>query len=163
MIGERARRKDIREHLLGLIPVYGHYKLEEEIREWDRSVRDEAVLYLETSEKLLISQMEEAVNTRDRTKITLLEKCRSDLHMFREKVQTQAYGYAPRYTPVNVNRKVLEDVLDIDEEIVSDTRMIHGILDAEDPLYDKINSPLENAEELLKKREKLLRTGLLEE
>ena len=163
MIGAKAKRKGIREHLLGLIPVYGHYKLEEEIREWDRSVRDEAISTLESSEKLLVSQMEEAVNTRNRAKITLLEKIRSDLHIFRGKIQTQAYGYAPRYTPVNINRRVLEDVLDLDEEIVSDTRIIHGILDSEEPLYEKISSHLENAEELLKKREKLLRTGLLEE
>ena len=163
MMGDRARRKGLRERLLGLIPVYGHYKLEEEMREWDRSVRDEAVSVLEKSEQFLISHMEEAVNTRDRARITSLESCRSDIHMLREKIKTQAYGYAPRYTPVKVNRSVLEDVLDLDEEIVADTRIIHGILDAGTPDYPKISNHLEKAGELLKKREKLLRTGLLEE
>ena len=163
MIGDRARRKGLREHILELIPVYSHYKLEEEMREWDRSVRDEAVSVLEKSEQFLVSQMEEAVNIRDRARITSLESCRSDLHMLREKIKTQAYGYAPRYTPVKIDRKILEDVLDLDEEIVSDTRIIHGILEAGTPDYAKISSHLENAGGLLKKREKLLRTGLLEE
>jgi len=175
MISEKAKRSGLRKKILGLIPVYGHYKLEEELREWDRSVRDEAVFYLSKGEALLVNMLETAVTTRDRNVITRIEKSRKNLHTVKEKIKTQTYGYFPRFSPIKIDKKVLGSVLDLDEEIVSKSQNIkeklqallnkfeggaekEAILDLQD-----VEGSLQPIDSLLSKRFETLRTAVLEE
>ena len=175
MISEKAKRLGLREKILRFVPVYGHYKLEEELREWDRSIRDEAVFYLSKGENLLVNMLETAVAKRDRDSIARIEKGRKNLHTIKEKIRTQAYGYFPRFSPTKIDKKVLKGVLDLDEEIVSKSKNIHGKLQAllnkfeggteKEAILDfqDIASSLQPIDAMLSKRYKTLRTGVLED
>jgi len=118
------KKSGLKERLLRSIPVLGHYKIEEDIREWDRSIRDEAVHNITLAEDGLMSMLERAVDRRDRDIIAQIERSRKDLHMAKEKVNVAPYGYFPRSSPIKIQEEDLRAMLDIDEEIVDKTRSI---------------------------------------
>jgi hypothetical protein len=85
--------------------VYGAYKVEEELREWDRSVRDEAVLYLTQGEKQLTTLLEHAVTLRDRAMIARIERTRKQAHGVKEQLRTAVAGYFPRFSPIQIREE----------------------------------------------------------
>jgi phosphate uptake regulator len=173
VIGERAKREGFRRKLLGLVPVYGHYRIEEDLREWDRSVREEALSHLKHCEELLIDALDVAVTNRNREAASAIETGREAIHAMGERIRTQAYGYFPRFSPIKVDKRVLGEALDIDEKVVGRAKAL--LRDLEDSLTDFESDPdsppnlrviekgLQPIEELVSRRMRLLRTGVSEE
>ena len=117
-----TQRTRLRDKLLRYIPVYGAYKVEEELREWDRSVRDEAVLYLTRGEAQLTTLLEHAVTRRDRPMIAQIERTRKQAHGLKEQLRTAVAGYFPRFSPIQIREDALREALDLDEHIVQQTQ-----------------------------------------
>jgi len=159
---------------LRLIPVYGAYKVEEELREWDRSVRDETVLHLTRAEESLLSMLEMAVERRDRDTISRIERSRRDIHSIKEKVRTATYGYFPRFSPIKIKEDALKEALNIDEEIVDNVKSISDKVDVlsnkfegseREVLMDleELGVNIKTIRDYLSRRRILLRIGVSEE
>lgn len=169
-----GNRVSIKNKLLRIIPIYGAYKVEEELREWDRSIRDEAILHLKRSEDGILSILEKAVKNRDRDIISQIESARKKLHFVKENVKTATYGYFPRSSPIKIKETELKNALEMDENIVKLTQVIFNkievisnkfegsnkevVMDLEQ-IYPEINE----IQDHLAKRKLLFRKGNLEE
>jgi cobyrinic acid a,c-diamide synthase len=171
MAAERAKRMDLKKRLLGLIPTYGRYKIEEGMREWDRGIRDEAVTYLTKSEEVLNDVLGVAVSKRDREMIAAIEESRRDVHTLKERIKTQAYGYFPRFSEIKINREALGKMLDVDDEILDHASKLSASLEAKrnnlamEESFDpyEVKRALQPIGELVMERERISRTGLVEE
>ncbi len=171
MAAERAKRMNLRGRLLGLIPTFGRYKVEEGIREWDRSIRDEAVTHLTKSEEVLNDFLRVVVSKRDREMIAAIEESRRGVHTLKERIKTQAYGYFPRFSEIKINKGALERMLDVDDEILNQASKLSASLEAKrnnlameesfDPF--EVKRAIQPIGELVMERERLARTGLVEE
>lgn len=170
---KKSVRSGLKDKLLRLIPVYGAYKVEEELREWDRSVRDEAVLHLSGAEENLLTMLESAVSKRDRDMISKIERSRRDIHILKEKIKTSPYGYFPRFSPIKIREDVLKEALDLDEEIVDIAHSLSMKVEAlssrfsgseKEVLMDlnELGKDLQSIQENLGKRNVLLRKGFSE-
>lgn len=171
MAAEHAKRIGLKKRLLGAIPTFGRYKIEEGIREWDRSIRDEAVTHFTKSEETLNYVLGVAVSKRDRKMIAAIEESRRDVHALKERIKTQAYGYFPRFSEIKINRGALERMLDVDDEILNHASKLSSSLEAKrnnlamDESFDQyeVKRALQPIGELVLERERIARTGLVEE
>ena len=165
-------RSGLKDKLLRLIPVYGAYKVEEDLREWDRSIRDEAILHLSKSEESLLTMLEKAVETRARNSISQIEKSRRDIHAVKEKVRTSTYGYFPRLSPIKIKEQALKEALSLDEKIVATAKSLSDKVDVlsnkfegaeKEVLMDlqELKSDIKSIRELHLKRKMLLSKGHL--
>ncbi|MBN1682424.1 hypothetical protein JW865_02600 [Candidatus Bathyarchaeota archaeon] len=170
MVVEKAKRMTLRKRILEFIPGYGHYKIEEELREWDRSVRDEAVKYLTECESSLNNLLKRAVDKRNRELIRSLEDSRKDIHLVKDRIKTQAYSYFPMMSPIKIDKKVLEKIIDIDDSIVQHSEKLYSslktytenLLGEENFNNIEIKRSLQPLDQLLLERERLSRTGFSE-
>ena len=169
-----VNRSSIKSKLLRIIPIYGAYKVEEELREWDRSIRDEAILHLKRSENEILSMLEKAVKKRDRDIISQIESARKKLHNVKENVKTATYGYFPRSSPIKIKEPALRNALEMDENIVKVTQVIFNKIEVlsnkfkgsnKEVIMDlaQINSEINDIQNHLTKRKLLFRKGNLEE
>ena len=115
----RARLGVLKKKIVRAIPVYGHYREEEDLREWDRSIRDECISSLQRTEKQIESMLPLWVAKRDKNKIAVVESLRGNIRSRRETIRTSAYGFWPRLSPIKIDGTVLRAVLDVDESILS--------------------------------------------
>ena len=172
MSSEKVKRKSIRQKILQFVPVIGHYKLEEEIREWDRSIRDESIDVMENCENILDKILESLVNARKRDSIIELEKSRKRVYKLKETIRTQTYGYFPSKSYIKIDRKNLETVFSIDEEI---TKSLRKFLEKLQAIFEKFErgsdtealmdlseglSALNEADNLISKRSNIIRSGV---
>ena len=169
-----VNRSGLKDKLLRLIPVYGAYKVEEELREWDRSVRDEAIMHLTRSEDSLLSMLEKAVQKRDRDMISQIESSRKDIHTVKERVKTSTYGYFPRQSPIKIKEEALKEALDMDEKIVEGAKSISCKVDVLSSRFvgsekevlmdlDELGVSIKSIRGLLLRRNILFRKGSSEE
>lgn len=169
-----TRRTGLRDKLLRYIPVYGAYKVEEELREWDRSVRDEAVLYLTRGEAQLTTLLEHAVTLRDRAMIARIERTRKHAHALKEQIRTAAAGYFPRFSSIQIREDALREALDLDEHIVQQTQTFAAKLAVLAQRFagdetavlldlDELHTELGQIQTQLTHRAVLFRTGSVEE
>lgn len=168
------KRTRLRDKLLRYIPVYGAYKVEEELREWDRSVRDEAVLYLTRGEAQLTALLEHAVTLRDRAMIARIERIRKLTHGVKEQLRTAVAGYFPRFSPIQIREEALREALDLDERIVQQTQTFAAKLAVLAQRFagnetavlldlDGLHTALGQIQTHLTRRAVLFRTGSVEE
>jgi hypothetical protein len=169
-----SNRTSLKNKLIRLIPIYGAYKAEEELREWDRSIRDEAILHLKRSEERIRSMLEKAVKDRDRTLISKVESARKKIHNIKENIKTATYGYFPRSSPIKIKESTLKNALEMDENIV---KLAQGIYNKIEVLSNKFQDKSKEAifdleqiypeirviQDYLTKRKLLFRKGHLEE
>ncbi|MFP3951022.1 MAG: hypothetical protein ACLFVP_02615 [Candidatus Bathyarchaeia archaeon] len=169
---EEAKRVTLKKRLLKLIPVYGSYRIEEDLREWDRVIREEAQENLSYGIQVLINLIESALMRRDRELIEASESLREKIKILRENIKTQGAGYFPRFSPIKIDSKVLEKTIDIDSYIVEKTGSIKNnllaIAENEDPgeLISDLRSvtfQIYDVRDLLEDRRDLIRSGLMEE
>jgi len=169
---EEAKRVTLKKRLLKLIPVYGSYRIEEDLREWDRAIREEAYENLSTGIHALINLIESALMRRDRELIEASESLRERLQLLREETKTQGAGYFPRFSPIKIDGKALERTIDIDSDIVEKTDAIKNklmlISGEEEPemiinSLKGMSSQIYRVRVLLEDRRDLLRSGLVEE
>jgi len=118
------RLNSLKAKIIRLIPGYGHYRIEEDLREWDRAVRDEALLLLKQAEKEVERVFQYYVPGRDMDRIRLLNEGRKDIRSTRETIRTSAYGFWPSFSALKINEKALIAVLDIDEDILTESRKL---------------------------------------
>jgi predicted class III extradiol MEMO1 family dioxygenase len=163
----------LKEKIIRIIPIYGAYKVEEELREWDRSIRDESILYLTESEDNLHVMLQKGVKRRDKETISQIEDTRKRIHSIKEKIKTSTYGYFPRQSPIKIKETTLNTALSIDEQIVNESKAISEKTDilsskftgTEKEILMDLNE-LENIKtinDLLLRRKLLFRRGQLEE
>jgi predicted class III extradiol MEMO1 family dioxygenase len=168
-----VNRSGLREKILRIIPIYGAYKVEEELREWDRSVRDESILYLSESEDHLHVMLEKAVKRRDKETISQIEDVRKKIHSIKERVKTSTYGYFPRQSPIKIKENTLKTALAMDEQIVNESKRMSEKTDilsskftgTEKEILMDLNElgNIKTINDLLLKRKLLFRKGQLEE
>jgi hypothetical protein len=162
----QAKRAGIRERLLRLVPVYGHYRIEEDLREWDRSVRDESVDILTNAETSIARLLSDAANTRDRETLLKFDMLRKELHLLKDKIRISAYGYFPRFGPIKINEQVLKQVLDTDSEIVHKCTILEEHVrnltkeTNEASLKEIVSHWVTPVDDLVTQRSKLVRRGI---
>jgi hypothetical protein len=179
-ISDHAQKRltSLKTKIIRLIPGYGHYRIEEDLREWDRAVRDQALISLKEAEKAVESVFQYYVPSRDLGRIRLLEESRKDIRSTKETIRTSAYGFWPSFSGLKINEKALVNVLDIDESILSESRkladdLLQGakylvsVQSEEDrtakltEFVSAVQEILGNVADLISKRSQLLRTGIL--
>lgn len=169
-----VNRSGIKSKLLRIIPIYGAYKAEEELREWDRSIRDEAILHLKQSEDCILSMLEKAVKDRDREIVSKIESARKKIHTVKENVKSATYGYFPRSSPIKIKESALKNALELDENIVKLAKVVYNKIEVlSDKFQDKSKEVIMDLEQIypeirviqdqLTKRKLLFRKGSLEE
>jgi len=171
-IAEKSKHEGLRQKILRYIPIYGHYKLEEELREWYRSIRDNSLYHLSKTEDLINNMLEVEVSKRDRDSISKIEKSRRNIHIIKERIKTQTYGFFPSKSPIKIDKEILENILDVDEEIVLQSQKIFDKIQSiknkydtgseSEAIYDLTDSMvfISSIDSLLTRHFELLRTGI---
>jgi len=162
--------------ILRPIPAYGHYRIEEALREWDRVVRDEIVGSLKEAERQIEKLFQHYATNRDTVRINSLDGSRKTIRSTRETIRTSAYGYWPSFSTLKVDDKALLHVLDIDEEILekgdqlarnllqkANTILSSKVADEEQRLFEEFTITVRdtsgNVDALLSERHSVLRKG----
>lgn len=175
----RSRLSDLRKKIIRAIPIYGHYREEEDLREWDRSIRDESITSLQRAEKQIESMLPFWVAERDRSKISAIESLRGNIRSRRETIRTSAYGFWPRLSPIKIDGTVLNAVLDVDENVLStcdqllnqvtqEVGKMRTISDKEEQtkafgdLEALVSNHINSVDSLISRRLGMLRTGKVE-
>jgi len=166
----KAKLPSIRSKLYALkakiarsIPVYGHYREEEDLREWDRSVRDEAITSLNDAERSIARLLSDAVQKRDKETIVKIENLRKECRSRRETIRTAAYGFWPRFSPIKIDGRLLSSVLNLDEVLLQECDGIRATLQNQADAWETdLSGRFKKIDELLNSRIRLFRTGKVE-
>jgi len=116
----RDKLSSLKAKIIKSVPVYGHYRIEEDLREWDRSIRDESINSLKGAENGVESLLGFYVTKRDRDRIGFFDNYRRDIRLRRETIRTSAYGFWPRLSPIKIDENALKMILDTDEKVLSE-------------------------------------------
>ena len=174
MISEKISKESLKEKILKYIPGYGHYKLEENLREWNRSIRDESDLFLSNCEKILMNILDFAVSKRDRNSINQIENIRKKIHMLKETINTQTYGYFPSFSVIKIDQEVLKSIINTDEKILENCKNLKNKLSNIEKKYNSgfekeaildltdILQELNPIDSLIAERYEMARTGLVD-
>jgi hypothetical protein len=160
----RSKLAALKAKIIRSIPVYGHYREEEDLREWDRSVRDEAIASLNDAERSIARLLSDAVQKRDRNSIGKIESLRKECRSRRETIRTAAYAFWPRFSPIKIDGNVLTSVLNLDESVLQECDGIRVALQSPVGTWETdLSGRFKKMDNLLNSRMRLLRTGKVEE
>ena len=132
-----------------IIPIYGVKKAQEELRQWDRSIRDETILHLKRSEDWIISMLEKAVKDRDKNIISKIESTRKKIQNIKENVKSTTYDIFPSSSSIKIKKSTLKHALEMDEKIVKRTKVVYKKIETlSDTFQDKSKEVIMDLEQI---------------
>ena len=144
-----VNRSSIKSKLLRIIPLYGINKAQEELKQWNRSIRDETILHLKRSEDWIISMLEKAVKDRNKDFISNIKSARKKIQNVKENIESATYDIFPTNSPLKIKRSSLKNALEMDEKILKLSQVIYDKIEVlSDKFQDKSKEVILDLEQM---------------
>ncbi len=144
-------------NLAGLIPGYGSYRKQESRREDDRLTREFVIKRIDECKSRLDTLGATAVGSGDLNFPLLIERIRNELDRARSRVAAAVEGYSSWFSSKNVDDKLLEQLSQQDENLISVVDLMDQLI-AESPLpIDRLSETLQLLHQRIDRRTALLK------
>ncbi|MGC6419718.1 MAG: hypothetical protein ACON48_01330 [Chitinophagales bacterium] len=144
------RKKNIFDKIGSLIPGYMGYSEREGRRNCDKILREEIVLQLNDVEKILYSEMKQAIDQENTSQLKMIEEVRKQINTFSSRVQFSPHGATSFFSDSEIKEDELLMIYQIDLDLAESVKnlsksasMLH---------FNDIERMLSASQEILKKR-----------
>jgi hypothetical protein len=144
------RIKNIFDKIGSLIPGYKGYAEHDGRRNSDKILRDSISSQLSECEKILYSQMKDALKIKDKSKMNELEEVRKQTNTFLSKVKFAPYGATGFFSDNQIKEDELFSIYQYDFDLAESVKRFFELSTSDDLVATK--NQLKNCTEILLKR-----------